>query len=170
MSADEAARLRRERDEYKREYEKADDQISKLKKTNTELAQLKDQQKAAAIIRKNSTQSKAFEELIRSTAKALGSLPRVVQEALFYDYRDEEFRPEYDKWENAPKDAEEHGFLKYNDEEGWFSVNGDNPKIGNAKSALDELRRFVGKAPSSFCEAYDHEYEELLDFRSRDRR
>lgn len=168
LSAKEAATLTRERDEYRKEYEKADEQIVTLKKTVSELSQLKDQQKVATIVSRNLTEGEAFGELARAAATALRSLPGVVQEALFYDCRDESFWPEPEKWEGAPKDAEERSFLIYHEDGNSYSVRGDNPKIRNVRIKLNKLRNFVSRASSSFCQAYEDQFEEVLDFTSRD--
>jgi hypothetical protein len=168
ISASEAAKLKGERDEYKKEYDNSDEQVSKLTKTIRELSQLKDRQKAAAIILKNSSESQAFERLVRSAQTALAPLPRVVTEALFYEYRGgEDFRPTYDQWEDAPKDAEERGFLIFDDGNNTFSVNESNPKIKRAQQALSALRRFVEETSSAFDQAYEQEHDENLDFQSR---
>ncbi len=167
VSAEETAGIRQERDEYKSEYDKADERIRTLERTVNELSQLKDQQKAAEIIKANSTESDRFEDLVASATNALGFLPKVVREALYYDCRGEWFRPDYEKWENAPKDAEERGFLKYRDDGNLYAIREDNPKIRKAKTALDKLQNFVVRASSSFSQAYEDKHDESLDFQSR---
>lgn len=153
-----------ERDDYKREYEKADGQIAKLQKTLAEVSRLKDKKQVAEVRRKFSSADEQFESLVDVASKLLEPFDRAVREALYQSSRGEEFYPG-DEWGDDPRIAEEDGFLTR--DEGEFSPNWDHPKIKKAEAALKSLRQFVEEPPEGFAEAYEDEHEDTFDFGNR---
>ena len=80
--------------------------------------------------------------LAREARKQLKQLVRaIVQEAFFQYFRNGEFRPSAEEWDDEPTQAMENGFLDFDDDEGTFSVNDNNPKVKRALSAVRLLRK-----------------------------
>jgi TIR domain len=153
-----------ERDEYKREYEKADGEIAKLQKTFSEVSRLKDKQQVARVRRKFSSADEQFESLVDGASKVVAPLDSVVREALYQSLRGEDFYPG-DNWGDDPRSAEENGLLTRDD--GEFSPNSSHPKIKKALAALHALRQFVEEPPEGFDAAYEDEHEDTFDFGNR---
>lgn len=157
-------KVAKERNEYKREYEKADGEIATLQKKLSEVSRLKDKQKVAEALRKFSTDDEQFESLVDGASKQLSTLDRVVREALYQSMKGDEFYPG-DDWDDDPRTAEEEGFLTRDERE--FAPNKDHPKIKKAYAALKALRKFVQEPPEGFAEAYENEHDDTFEFENK---
>jgi hypothetical protein len=168
IKPEELEKVKSEKQEYKREYEKADEENKTLKKKIEEVKKTKDKAQVAAIERKYSTDWETFEELTDEASKKLGRFPRVVIEAFFQRFRSGEFRPTGEDWGDEPTKAEEEGFVVLDEEEGTLSVNEENPKIKKTLDALRSVRRFVTEGASEeFPRQYEQRYEENFDMTLR---
>lgn len=161
-------KLRSEKEDYKREYEKADEENQVLRKQIEELKKTKDRTQVAAIERKYSSEWETSKNLVEEASEQLERFSPVVVEAFFQRLRGGEFRPSSDTWGDAPMEAVEEGLLDLDEDEGTFSVNEDNPKIKKTLSALRGLRTFVDEgATPDFRKQYERKYEESLDMKIR---
>ena len=159
-------KLKLQVDDYKSEYDKADEDNQTLRKQIAELKKAKDKAQVAAIERKYSSEWEVFESLIEEASQLLGQFPRVVVEAFFQRYHGNNFRPKWDNWDDEPGEAEEEGLLV--EDEGSFDINDDNPKIKKALAALRALREFVNETSSEeFGKQYEKRYEENFDLTLR---
>lgn len=165
LSEKEAEQLRKDRDEYKQEFEKSDTQISELKRQIDELEKVKDKEVVNAIKRKHSTSWDSFKEQIKTTKSTTDVLPKVVRDALYYFVQGKEYVPEYDKWHNAPNDAVEQNLLK--NHENTFPINTDHPKIARAVTALESLQELIREFSGEFRKEYQDRYDDILDMSSR---
>lgn len=147
------AKLLDELDEYKQEYTKAEEEIERLKELNADLLKLKDARKATAVVQKHSSTIQNFESLISAAKITIGALPFHVREALYYDVRSEDYKPEQsDEDLNL---AIENGQLRMNAEDTGFKLQSSDPKVSKAMEALDELERWLEKPPSDFVGWYE---------------
>jgi len=152
-------KLLNELEEYKQEFEKNEEEIQRLNVINGELAKLKDAPKVAAVIRKHSTSIQAFEELVHAAKEALRPLPRVVEEALYYQIRREEFRPDgREEWEEVKRPIE-YGQLILNNEETAVLPSESDIKVRKAMTALDELKEWLVEPPEDFYNWYEATFE-----------
>jgi len=162
-------KLKSEKEEYKREFDKSDEENQTLRKKIDELKKAKDKVQVAAIVRKYSSEWKTFKELVEGAKEQLSRFDRVVIEAFFQWFRGGDFRPTSDDWGEEPMEAVEEGFLDLDEDQGTFSINENNPKIQKALSALRELQTFVqeGGASEKFSKQYEEKFEENFDMRLR---
>jgi hypothetical protein len=168
IKPEEFQKLKEEKEDYKREYEKSDEENQKLRKKIAELKNAKDKAQVAAIERKYSSEWETFEKLTEAASSRLEHFPRVVIEALFHRFRHGDFRPDSDAWGEEPVKAEEEGLLELDEDHGTFSVNEDNPKIKKALTALRAVRQFVNEeASDEFPKQYEQKYEENFDMAIR---
>lgn len=152
-------KLLNELDEYKQEFEKSENEVQRLNAINCDLAKLKDAPKAAAVIRKHSTSIQAFEELVHAAKEALRPLPRVVEEALYYQIRREEFRPDgREEWEEVKRPIE-YGQLILNNEETAVFPSESDIKVRKAMTALGELEEWLVEPPEDFYNWYEATFE-----------
>lgn len=161
-------RLLKELEEYKLEFDKGEAELQRQISINRELAKLKDAPKTAAIIRKHSTSIQAFEELVHAANEALLPLPRVVIEALYYQFRREEFRPDgREEWDEVRRPIE-NGQLILNSEETAVIPSDSDVKVRKAIKALDELEEWLVEPPEDFYNWYDATFEGIsLDLKLR---
>lgn len=157
-----------ELEEYKLEFEKCEAEIQRLHAINTDLAKLKDVQKTAAVIRKYSSAIQIFEELVNAAKETLRPLPRVVEEALYYQTRGEEFCPDgREEWDDVRRSIENGQLILSSEETAVLPCDSD-PKVRKAMTALNELERWLDEAPEEFYEWYDATFEGIsLDLKLR---
>ena len=166
LSEKDAEQLKSQLKNYKHEFLKADEEIATLKQQIAELVKVKDKQSVDEIRQKYSKGSDRFNELIKNAQKSTSRLPKVVCEALYHYFRDEEFAPDYDSWHDAPQLAAEQKLLRQ--DEGVYSANHSHPKIRKAIDDLEDLRKFLKKPPDDFAIAdYENEYEDILSLSNR---
>jgi hypothetical protein len=166
IKPEEFEKLKSQKDDYKHEYDKADEENQGLRKQIVELKKAKDKVQVAAIERKYSSEWEVFDSLAEEASQILGQFPRVVVEAFFQRSHGNEFRPKWDSWRDEPREAEEEGLLV--GDEGSFDVNESNLKIKKALAALRALRTFVNETSSEeFGKQYEKRYEENFDMTLR---
>jgi hypothetical protein len=118
----------------------------------------------AEVRRKFSSADQQFDTLVEAAATAVAPLDRVVCEALYQHFRNEEFYPG-DEWGENPRVAEEEGLLTRDD--GEFALITEHSKIRNALAALKALRLFIEEPPEGFMEAYQNEHEDTFAFENK---
>jgi TIR domain len=165
IPAAEADKLRKERDRYQQESVALDERVERLQEQVAALEKARSAEDVRAIHRDFSDEGDNFEEVLGTARNALVDLPRVVMTALFYDRRGEPFYPEYDEWQNAPRQAVEQNLLRQS--EGKFWPKEGHPKISRAIDALSELERFVSGVSPEFRHDYEDEHDDLLDVHSQ---
>jgi vacuolar-type H+-ATPase subunit I/STV1 len=165
IPAAEADKLRKERDRYQEESVALDERVEQLQEQVAALEKAKSAEDVRAIRREFSDEADNFEEVLGATQNALSALPRVVTTALFYDRREETFLPDYDEWQNAPREAAEENLLT--ESEGKFWPKESHPKIIRAIDALRELEEFVRGVSPEFRQDYQDEHDDLLDVHSK---
>lgn len=161
-------KLLKELEEYKLEFENSEAEVQRLHEINSDLVKLKDAPTAAEVIRKYSSSIQVFEELVKAAKDALRSLPGVVQEALYYQVRGEEYRPDgSEEWDKVTRPIE-YGQLILNGEETAVLPSESDLKVQKAITALDELERWLDEPPVDFYEWHDATFEGIaLDMRLR---
>lgn len=152
ISRDKHAKTVKELNDYKEEYAKAEQEIERLQKLNTDLLKLKDVSKASAVVRKHSSTVQTFEALTKAARSAIVSLPFHVREALYHYARGEDYLPE--QWDDDVNRAIENGQLVTNAEDTGCKPESSDPKVGKAVEALDELGNWLNRAPADFVEWY----------------
>jgi hypothetical protein len=166
MSEKEAQLLRAELDEYKREFEEADAELSILEAQIVELSKLKDSGAVDESRKKYSKDSDRFDELLSNSQEATRQLPAVVRAALFHKIRGEIFFPDYNQWHDEPQQAAEDNLMEA--DENGFSVREDHPRVQRALKALTALSDFLNDLPADFpVKEYQNKYEDLLELTSR---
>ncbi len=150
-------RLRKEKADYKKEFEACEREVQKLNEVIAELKKLKDAQAVHKVLRARSTSGEVFEELAQKARRALGQVRPAACEALYYRCRGEEYFPKGEEaWESVQCAAEE-GEVEAEDERPGVSPNEQHRHVGKAARALDELGRWLASAPEDFGEWYDAE-------------
>lgn len=134
-----------------------------------ELKKLKDSGQVAAAEMKNLSSGKKFDRAIGEAKKELDQVPRIVREALYYEFLDRTLAwggfGEESKNEEMER-AIEKKLLRNLGEEG-ATINDSHPKIKRAIEALNRLQKFVDRESSELVEVYEEEHDEPLAFTSR---
>lgn len=168
---------REEYEELRQKYEGAVSEIEDMEEDIEErgvlidkLKSAKDSEDVKAIVAESLSERERFDELVKRAKDALKPLPSIVEEALYYHFRDECL-----PWPNAFDDyqrdevneAIEDDYLAGRDE--GVEVVEDDPRIARAISELWELRSFVNSIDedSGFNNYYSDTYDHRLNFESR---
>lgn len=125
--------------------EDADKKAAQIKK----LIAAKYAKEAAAIQREFSTEIEQYEKLLDECKRTLGKLPRIVQEALYYEMRGDDFKDahEFSDFKRAREDDELEE-SRYRD---GYIANSERPTIRKAKEARSNLRDFLSEiSPDGF--------------------
>jgi hypothetical protein len=157
-------KVKGERDNYAAEYKKLDAEIVKREEIIKQLSALKDSKSVTAVLVQNTSMADQFRHLINQALAALEPLSRVVTEAIFHDFKADEFELTEEDWRTAALE-EENGFLKGDEQSFW--VNKDHPKVRRALAALNDLNEFIEKSEPDLSKWYEREYDELLRPKSR---
>lgn len=144
----------KELEDYKSEYKKSEAEVQRLRATKADLAKLKDQTKAAAVVRKHSSTAEAFESLVDAAKHALLTLPSGVCEALYYRARKEDYHPIGQEGWDEVKRPIENGQLVMTDEDTAVCPCASDPRVRKAIAELEELENWLEAAPSDFRDWY----------------
>jgi hypothetical protein len=119
--------------------EDADKKAAQIKK----LAAAKDAKEVAAIQREFSSEIEQYEQLLSECKRTLRKIPRIVQEALYYEMRGDDFIDAH-LWDefNRAKEDEQLEECKFRD---GFVANSARPAIAEAKESLSNLRDFLSE-------------------------
>lgn len=148
----------KELDEYRTQYEQQSLEIQKLKEKCDALEKVKDRQAVAKILQKFSTKPQQFEALAADCHRTLQSLERVVREAIYYDFRGEEYRPECDDSKDAAAAGEE-GYLIIDSESGVVQPDTGAQGVKSAVAALNAMKTWLARnADGEFERWYAAEY------------
>ena len=165
ITAAEADKLKKERDEYQKESAALDERVEQLQKQVAALEKAKSAEDVRAVRKDFSNEQENFDGLLDAAYDVIRKLPRAARMALFYSRRGEAFVPDYAEWQNAPQAAAEENLL--NELEGRYWTVDSHPKILRANEALDELSRCVDELSPDFRADYESEHDDLLDLNSR---
>jgi TIR domain len=169
VKVEELDALRGERDRFKTLNVQLQEECDSLKRQNAELATAKDSEQVAGILKKYSSEWEQFESLRKACGSALKTLPKVIQEALFYRTRGTEFRPSVSEWDGEVQAALEDDLLIENPHEDYaFSVNSERPKIAKAIKSIEKLKQFLEEECSEqFLELAIEELGDRPDLKRR---
>ena len=144
-------------------YEEAKSELAKAEKRIERLEKAKDKADVERISLEDSGEEEQFEAFTEAAKDALDELPPVVVRMLSHEYGNTGFDPpayETNTWE-ALRQAKVEGYVV--DEDEALVPNEDDPKVGRAKSALDELKYWLTSASAGFVTAYRRKYEHQPD-------
>jgi hypothetical protein len=153
-----------ERNDYKKELAKLLSENSGLKDQIDKLSKVKDSNEVSHILFQGMSEKAKFEALVSAASEQVKPLHWVVREALYQSTKGAQFAPSQDEIE-AAVDFVEKGLLRGNGQ--TFYPREDHPKIKKARKAIDELRHYLSQCSPEFTEAYEQEYNDLLDISVR---
>ncbi len=145
--------------DYKSEHKKQQEELEQLHAMIADLKKLKDNVKVASVVRKHSTDTKAFEALASAAKDALRPLPASVREAIYYRTRGEDYHPKgNDQWDDVQRPIES-GQLEMNLEKTAVSPVDSDPKVSNALKTIDALERWLEEPSETFSVWYEAEFD-----------
>lgn len=112
-----------------------------------------------------------YEELIarlEETEKVFRTLPDLISSAIYHEYRNNEFYPDYMD-ENILRDVrkfEAQGRLLVDIDEGLVTPNFDDPAIEKAMDSIIETGKFIDECYSEVYDRFKQKYKILLDINS----
>jgi len=149
----------KELDECRLEHVKSQDQIKRLNEIIADLKKVKGSKKATAVVQKHSSDSEDFHSLVHVAKDTLIPLPSIVQEALYYRARGEDYYPKsHEHWDEVQRPIEE-GQLELNAEENGVCPSNSDPRVRKAMDAIDALQEWLDSAPVEFFELYNEEFD-----------
>lgn len=144
ITPDEHARVKQEMDRYREIGIQLNEENEALKHQIEEISKVKDASAVASIRKRYSSEWEQFQSLTEACSRSLNALPRIIQEALFYETRGDTFAPDYQEWGDAVRKAVENDELtESRHEDNRFWPNDERPKIAEAKEHIEALRRFL---------------------------
>ncbi len=141
------------------------EEISNLELKIKKLKKCKDAKQIKEIEKEFSDEQERFDDLIKDIQTQLEALPRVVTYFLYKSYADQD-EVKINGYEdkdllNEAEKATEEGYLEH--DEGFFSLNTDDPKVKKADKSVDELQYYIeNELKSEFVENFKEENEYLL--------
>src|SRR6266516_4481374 len=116
-------------------------EFERLKGINADLLKLKDAIKAAAVLKKHSSEPQVFDSLVDAVSDAFTALDPYVKEALYYRSRGEDYDPR-ENWDSVRR-LIENGQLALNRDENGVCPRDDDRIVHKAIKALDELEKWL---------------------------
>lgn len=153
----------KELERYKSEYRRSETEAQRLRAIITELTELKDTTKAAAVLRRHSSTAEVFESLVDAAKGELIPLLVGVREALYSRARKENYCPRADEWEDLKRPIETGQLdVVKNDDDTPVGVcpSASDPQVRKAIAALDELQNWLEAPPADFRGWYTSEFDD----------
>lgn len=153
------------------ELEQSEITIETLEKTIEKLKKVKDKEAVNDILSDNMDIIQKFEEMTQKAKNAIGDLPYIVEEVLYYDCRGESMgMPGFgeDERDEELKYAAENDYIEYSSD--GISLVEDDPTVEKAISALRDLEEFIYNSEvesEDLNNYYSQEYDHRLNFKSR---
>jgi hypothetical protein len=143
-------------------------QIAESSVVISKLKGLKDKDEVSEVMAESSNEREHFEALVNAACEALGKIPLIAQEALFYNYYGRPFRPGSER-NTEIESALENGYVNIGDERGWeIEANLDDPGVSVAYRNVGDIGKFlVNEASAEFAEWYEDTYEHPPDLKNR---
>jgi hypothetical protein len=153
------------------EISKMEEDIEKMNQLISKLKEVKDKEAVDEIIEENSDEIEKFNKLTSKSKKQLNSLPSIVQEAIYQEYRNENlsyasFGEDFKA--QQIRDAIEEDYLKDTGE--GLTIIGEDPNISDAIQSLDSLKNFIDMKlthSNEFLDYYKDNFDHRFEFTSR---
>lgn len=144
------------------------EEIERLEEYIEQIKQAKDKDEINQIEMNNTPVWEQFETHIQDVKLSIRKLDRIVQSALFYDVRGEEYYPSYQIYKEDIRNlsSRERIFEDYSDD--GIKVNEEYPEIGDALKKIEELKTFIIYNRDVLEETFVSHYSIPLSFKSAD--